>query len=273
MGLLDGGRRLGLGEVAGDLDDVGPRRELLAHRLAPVVRSLGLAHLRVVQLSVGGSRARAPLGAVAARAHDEPARREHPRTHEPAFLHPLLQLEGHVVAGAHVAHARDTALDVVAELLRPAQRARGVGGLGAVGVRVVEVGVQVDEPGHHGAAGHVDHARGGGPVGGAGQQDLRDAVALDDERSVAGGGAGTVEEPAAPQDDRALGPLRTGGHGDARGSSLVGVPGARERRRSEARDWAVAGVTAAAVTRARRATMRVFISLLLPRPSPLFRIS
>ena len=216
MRLFHRGPDLRGAEVAGHLDEVGSRRELLAHRLPPVVGPPGLAHLAVAQGSVRGARPLAAFGAVTARAHEQPARREHPGPGQPALRHPLLELERDVAGRAHVAHARDAALDVEAELLHRAQGARGVGGLGALRVGVVEVGVEVDEAGQHGAARHVDDPGGRRrlacvPAGSS----ARDAVPLDHERAFARGGAGAVEDAAAPQHDCALRPPRARGHGNA----------------------------------------------------------
>src|SRR5579862_7716390 len=102
--------------MAGDFDDVSTVRELLAHRLAPVVRSR-----RHADHAPRGAIVWPAVVTVTALARDQLAGREDARADDAVLLDPGLETKRDVALGAYVAYAGDAAFDVVAETLDPAQ--------------------------------------------------------------------------------------------------------------------------------------------------------
>ena len=155
------------------------------------------------------------FGAVTSGRGDELPGRKHPRTGDTIRRDPFLQPERNVVLRSRVAHAGDAALDEIAKSLDAAQRGvRRVHRVhdGNVWLGVVEVGVQIDEPGQHGVSRHIDDGGVRRPILARGIENRLYFVALEDQSRRTRRRASAVEQTPPSQNDGSLRPTRNVRH-------------------------------------------------------------
>ena len=219
-----------------DLDEVGAAAQLLADRLADLVRPVGLAVHAVEELA-----------ARPGRGHDAPARQQ-ARPPEGAVAHRLARRDDEVVERADVAHRGDAHPQHLAEVR--GQEVRGSAGPDRLlafrgrGHAALRVRVGVDEPRHQRATREVKGDRAlRRRIGGV--ADALDRAVLDQHRgAVADGAGGAVEQPGVREPQAAVG---RGRGGEERGEAgrhvrrLHHRAGGSRVRKVTARRWARSG--------------------------------
>ncbi|OGD28809.1 MAG: hypothetical protein A2Y56_12835 [Candidatus Aminicenantes bacterium RBG_13_63_10] len=131
---------------------------------------------------------------------------------------PFLEPERDVVEGTDIADAGDPAFEVEAGSLHRPEHGVGLADVHerrSIRHGVIDVGVGVDEAGHHGLSPDVDDTGVFRPVRNAGRKDFIYLVSPDNDRPFMDGSARAVENPPAPEDQHSFGPPGSGRHGDA----------------------------------------------------------
>ena len=211
MRFLYGGFHFSLREMASKLDHIGTFVELFAHSLPPIVRAGGDSR------RVG--HANQQIGCVLSRmpsfGGDELSRRKDAWPRYAVLRDPLFQPERDVACRADVTNTGDATLQEVAQFFHGAQRRIRIAD-GAAKIllrfRVGQVGVQIDQTRKNRFVRYIDHARILGPIARARRENLRDLVALDDDRGFPHRRPRTVEKPPAAQHEGTVGPARAWSH-------------------------------------------------------------